>query len=238
VPARNGFRAVAIDPPPPCRENERVRVALADDSMITREGLVMLLERANIEVVASAGTAKELEAAIIQRPPDVAILDIRMPPTFTDEGIRAAGRIRSDHPAVGVLVLSHHLEPVYATRLISEYPERTGYLLKDRVSDIAVLVDALSRIAAGETVIDPTIVARLLGRNRAAGPLDDLTSRERDVLALVAEGLSNRAIAERLFIAERTVESHVSSTFEKLGLDGAPGSHRRVLAVLAYLRES
>jgi DNA-binding NarL/FixJ family response regulator len=158
------------------------------------------------------------------------------PPTHTDEGIRAAQAIRTEHPAVGVLVLSQYVEPKYAMRLLEEHPERVGYLLKERVFDVAVLIDALRRIADGETVVDPTIVTRLLGRRRRADPLGNLTEREREVLSLVAEGLSNKAIAGRLFITERTVEAHVKQIFLKLHLSATPDSHRRVLAVLAYLR--
>ena len=159
-----------------------------------------------------------------------------MPPTHTDEGLVAAQRIRSDHPAVGVLVLSQYVEPSYALRLLEEHPERVGYLLKERVFDVAILVDALRRIADGETVVDPTIVSRLLGRGRRDDPLAALTAREREVLGLVAEGLSNKAIAARLFVTERTVEAHVKQIFLKLSLQTSPDSHRRVLAVLAYLR--
>ncbi len=159
-----------------------------------------------------------------------------MPPTHTDEGLVAAQRIRTDHPAIGVLVLSEYVEPSYAMRLLEEHPERVGYLLKQRVFDVAVLVDALRRIGDGETVVDPTIVSRLVGRRRRQDPLGELTAREREVLGLVAEGLSNGAIASRLFVTERTVEAHVKQVFMKLGLTVDPDSHRRVLAVLAYLR--
>jgi DNA-binding NarL/FixJ family response regulator len=168
--------------------------------------------------------------------PDAAIVDIRMPPTHTDEGLVAAQRIRSEHPDVGVLLLSQYVEPSYALRLLEEHPERVGYLLKERVFDVAILVDALRRLVDGETVIDPTIVSRLLARRRRADPLSELTPREREVLSLVAEGLSNRAIAARLYITERTVEAHTKQVFLKLGLDADPGAHRRVRAVLAYLR--
>jgi DNA-binding NarL/FixJ family response regulator len=157
------------------------------------------------------------------------------PPTHTDEGLVAGQQIRQEHPAIGVLVLSHYVEPSYALRLLEEHPEGIGYLLKERVFDIAVLVDALRRIADGETVVDPTIVSRLVGRRRREDPLGDLTPREREVLGLVAEGLSNRAIATRLFVTERTVEAHVKQVFLKLRLAANPESHRRVLAVLAYL---
>jgi len=159
-----------------------------------------------------------------------------MPPTHTDEGVVAARRIRADHPGIGVLVLSHHVEPVYAMNLIEEHPEGVGYLLKERVFDVAILLDALRRITDGETVIDPTIVARLVGRRRRHSPLETLTGRERAVLELVAEGMTNQAIGARLVISERTVEAHVSAVFDKLGLAGSPDRHRRVLAVLAFLR--
>ena len=213
-----------------------MRIALADDSLLIRQGLVSLLAADGFEVTASVSAAGALIDAIRIDEPDVCIVDIRMPPTFTDEGIAAAAAIRSEFPLVGVLVLSHHIEPSYAMRLISDYPARTGYLLKERLTDGAILRDSLQRIADGETVIDPTIVAALMNRTRAADPLDALTDREQTVLALVAEGLTNQAIAERLWITERTVESHVSKIFAKLRIDDEGGSHRRVLAVLAYLR--
>ena len=174
--------------------------------------------------------------AIRETQPDAAIVDIRMPPTHTDEGLVAAQQIRARHPGVSVLILSQYVESHYAMRLLDEHPEGVGYLLKERLFDIANLVDTLRRLADGETVIDPTIVARLFARKRRAGPLDELSDREREVLALVAEGLSNRAIASRLFVTERTVEAHVKQIFQKLGRTADPGSHRRVLAVLAYLR--
>jgi DNA-binding NarL/FixJ family response regulator len=168
--------------------------------------------------------------------PDVALVDIRMPPTHTDEGLAAAQTIRAEHPQVGVLVLSQYVEPSYALRLIQDQPERVGYLLKERVFDIATVVDALRRIVDGETVIDPTIVARLVGRRRRQDPLAALSEREREVLGLIAEGLSNRAIAARLYVTERTVEAHVTQIFHKLRLPESPDQHRRVLAVLAFLR--
>jgi DNA-binding NarL/FixJ family response regulator len=213
-----------------------VRVVVADDVMLIREGIARLLEDASIDVVAQAADAESLLREVRLKRPDAAIVDIRMPPTHTDEGLVAAQRIRADHPEIGVLVLSQYVEPSYAMRLVGEHPERIGYLLKQRVFDVAVLVDALRRIAEGETVVDPTIVARLFGRRRREDPLAELTEREREVLGLVAEGLSNRAIAGRLFVTERTVEAHVKQIFLKLGLDLNPESHRRVLAVLAYLR--
>jgi DNA-binding NarL/FixJ family response regulator len=213
-----------------------VRVVVADDVMLTREGIVRLLEDAGVEVVAQAEDADGLLREVRLKRPDAAIVDIRMPPTHSDEGLVATQRIRTEHPNTGVLLLSQYVEPSYAMRLLEEHPERVGYLLKQRVFDGAVLVDALRRIGDGETVVDPTIVSRLVGRHRRQDPLAELTPREREVLGLVAEGLSNSAIAGRLFVAERTVEAHVKQVFLKLSLDLNPDSHRRVLAVLAYLR--
>jgi DNA-binding NarL/FixJ family response regulator len=210
-----------------------MRVVVADDVMLVREGIVRLLREAGIDVVANAD---DLRRHVRLARPDAAIVDIRMPPTHSDEGLVAAQQIRAEFPAVGVLVLSQYVEPSYAMRLLEEHPERVGYLLKERIFDIAILVDALRRIGDGETVIDPTIVARILGRKRRSDPLDELTGREREVLSLVAEGLSNKALAARLFVTERTVEAHIKQIFLKLGLDAGPGSHRRVLAVLEYLR--
>ena len=195
-----------------------------------------LLRDRGVDVVAECGDADELLRHVELTRPDVAIVDIRMPPTHTDEGLVAAQRIRSEHPDVAVLVLSQYVEPSYALRLIEEHPGRVGYLLKERIFDGAVLVDALRRITEDETVVDPTIVSRLLGRQRRVDPLADLTEREREVLGLVAEGLSNKGIAARIFVTERTVEAHVKQVFLKLGLEAGPTSHRRVLAVLAYLR--
>jgi DNA-binding NarL/FixJ family response regulator len=213
-----------------------VRVVVADDVMLTREGIVRLLEDAGVEVVAQAEDADGLLREVRLKRPDAAIVDIRMPPTHSDEGLVATQRIRTEHPNIGVLLLSQYVEPSYAMRLLEEHPERVGYLLKQRVFDGAVLVDALRRIGDGETVIDPTIVSRLVGRLRRQDPLAELTPREREVLGLVAEGLSNSAIAGRLFVTDRTVEAHVKQVFLKLSLDMNPDSHRRVLAVLAYLR--
>jgi DNA-binding NarL/FixJ family response regulator len=210
---------------------------LVDDSMIVREGLTRLLEDSAITVTHRLGDAVALEAVVADDPPDVVMLDLRMPPTFTDEGLRAAIRIRESQPEVGVLLLSQHVEPAYAVQLVEDLPTGSGYLLKDRVTDIAVLVDALERIARGELVIDSTLVARMVARPRHDDPLERLSAREHDVLALVAEGLTNDAIARRLFVSERTVESHVARVLHKLDIDGAEG-HRRVLAVLAYLRHN
>lgn len=213
-----------------------MRVVVADDTMLTRAGIVRLLRDADVDVVAEAENADELLRHVRLARPDAAIVDIRMPPTHSDEGLVAAQQIRSEHPEVGVLVLSQYVEPSYALRLLEEHPERIGYLLKERVFDVAVLVDALRRIVEGETVVDPTIVSRLVGRRRREDPLAALTGREREVLELVAEGLSNKAIASRLYVTERTVEAHTKQIFLKLGLQADAASHRRVLAVLAYLR--
>ena len=213
-----------------------MRVVVAEDVMLTREGIVRLLGDAGIDVVGQAGDPQTLLRQIQVTRPDVAVIDIRMPPSHTDEGLVAAQRIRSEHPDIGVLVLSQYVEPSYALRLLEEHPERVGYLLKERVFDVAILVDALRRLGDGETVIDPTIVSRLMARRRREDPLAELTAREREVLGLLAEGLSNRAVAERLFVTERTVEAHVKQIFLKLGLETSAVAHRRVLAVLAYLR--
>jgi DNA-binding NarL/FixJ family response regulator len=213
-----------------------MRVVVADDVLLTREGIVRLLRDAGIDVVAEAEDAEALLREVRLSRPDVALVDIRMPPTHTDEGLVAARTIRAEYPQVGVLVLSQYVEPSYAMRLLQEHPERVGYLLKERVFDIATVVDALRRIVDGETVIDPTIVSRLVGRRRRTDPLAELSERERQVLGLIAEGMSNRAIAARLFVTERTVEAHVTQIFQKLHLPESPDQHRRVLAVLAFLR--
>jgi DNA-binding NarL/FixJ family response regulator len=213
-----------------------MRLVVAEDVMLTREGIVRLLDDAGFEVVGQAEDLDGLLRRVRGLRPDVAIADIRMPPTHTDEGLIAARTIREEQPDVGVLVLSQYIEPSYAMRLIEEHPDRVGYLLKERIFDAAILVDAVRRIAEGETVIDPTIVARLVGRRRREDPLERLSEREREVLSLIAEGLSNRAIAARLFVTTRTVEAHTKQIFSKLDLDASPDSHRRVLAVLALLR--
>lgn len=213
-----------------------MRVVVADDSVLLREGVVRLLMENGFDVVAQAGDAEDLIRKVRAHKPDVAVVDIRMPPTNTDDGLRAALEIRAELPDTGVLVLSQYVEPSYALGLLTDHPERTGYLLKDRVMDVAVLVDALRRICEGETVVDPTIVSRLLGRRRVADPLAALTAREREVLTLMAEGLSNAAIAARMSITPRTVEAHATQLFLKLDIPGDPASHRRVRAVLAFLR--
>ena len=213
-----------------------MRVVIADDAMLIREGTARLLEEAGVQVAGTAGDAQQLLRIVATEHPDVAIVDIKMPPTFTDEGLAAAEQIRNAQPGVGVLVLSQYLETRYATRLLHDHPEALGYLLKERVSDIGALKDAIQRIAEGECVLDPTIVARLLKRPRQPGPLDDLTGREREVLALIAEGRSNQGIAQTLVLSPKTVEAHVGRILAKLGLDDTPDYHRRVLAVLAFLR--
>jgi serine/threonine-protein kinase len=213
-----------------------MRVVIADDEVLLRDGLGRLLEDAGFEVAGRCGDAETLLRMVDAVKPDVAIVDIRMPPGHGDDGLVAAQEIRRRHPDVGVLVLSHYLDSRYAARLLEEVPAGAGYLLKDRVSDVAVLADALRRIEEDECVIDPTIVSRLVARKRARGPLDVLTEREREVLALVAEGRSNGAIGEALFLSRKTVDSHISQIFLKLDLREAPEDHRRVLAVLAFLR--
>jgi serine/threonine-protein kinase len=215
-----------------------MRVVIADDEVLLREGLDRLLTEAGVDVVGKAATPDELRRRIELNRPDVAIVDIKMPPTHTDEGLVAAEDIRGSHPAVGVLVLSHYLESRYAMRLLDQHPSGVGYLLKERVSDIAVLTDALRRIHDGECVLDPTIVSRLINRPRPDGSLAALTERERQVLALMAEGRSNRGICDRLFLSPKTIEAHVKRIFMKLGLEQSPDDHRRVLAVLAHLRPS
>lgn len=213
-----------------------MRVIVVDDSMIVREGLAALLEQAGVTVTFRLGDAGVLDAIIGREPPDVIVIDIRMPPTFTDEGLRAAASIRTHHPEIGVLVLSQHVELRYAQQVVEEFPAGGGYLLKDRITEIRVLVEALQRIVRGDLVIDPTLVSRLIGRRRHDDPLQRLSQREREVLGLVAEGLNNDAISRRLGIAERTVESHIARLFQKLDIAEHSDGHRRVMAVLTYLR--
>ena len=212
-----------------------MRVVIAEDSVLLREGTVRLLEDAGIEVVGRAGDAEELMRKVRAHKPDVAIVDIRMPPDFGSEGLQAAIAIRSELPSTGVLILSQYVEEHYVTELMSAGTEGVGYLLKDRVADVERFVDAVRRVADGGSVLDPQVVAEMLGRWRPAGPLDTLTDRERDVLGAMAEGLTNREISARMFLSERAVERHVTAIFEKLGLSADGGGHRRVLAVRAYL---
>jgi DNA-binding NarL/FixJ family response regulator len=213
-----------------------VRVVIADDSLLLREGVSRLLAEAGIEVVGQVGDAEQLLREVADKQPDVAIVDIRMPPTHTDEGLRAARELRSRHPRLGVLVLSQYVRPSYALELLADDASGVGYLLKDRVSDVHELSDAVHRVGGGGSVLDPSVVAQLVDRRRKGhGEIDDLTDREREVLALMAEGRSNSAIGERLVIAERTVEKHVTNIFMKLRISATQEDHRRVLAVLAYL---
>ncbi len=213
-----------------------MRIVVAEDSVLLREGIARLLEDAGLEVVGQAGTADELLLKVRSYKPHVAIVDIRMPPTQTDEGLRAAKEIREKHPDTAVLVLSQYLEPAYALELLSESAEGVGYLLKDRVADVPEFVAAVKRVGEGGSALDPSVVSQLVGRRRQDDPISQLTPREREVLGLMAEGLSNSAIAERLVITERAVEKHVTSIFGKLRLGADSESHRRVLAVLAFLR--
>ena len=213
-----------------------IRVVLADDSVLFREGLARVLADNGFVVAGQAGDADGLHAAVERETPDVVVTDIRMPPTNTSEGLVAAQRIRADHPGVGVLVLSQYVETRQAVKLLQNAPQRVGYLLKDRVSEITEFTDAVRRIARGGSVIDPEVVAQLLRRDD--GALAGLTERERDILALMAQGRSNRAICERLHLSPKTVETHVGAIFAKLGLLPAADDHRRVLAVITYLRSA
>ena len=212
-----------------------MRAVIADDSALLREGLTRLLEEADIEVVGQAQDADELMLKVRSYHPDVAVVDIRMPPTQSDEGIRAAREIRSKYPKTGVLVLSQHVAHTYAVELLGENAEGLGYLLKDRVADVEEFTAAVRRVAAGGSALDPLVVAELVGRNRGYDPIERLSPRERDVLELMAEGRSNQAIGQRLFISPRAVEKHITSIFTKLGLEAATEDHRRVLAVLRFL---
>jgi DNA-binding NarL/FixJ family response regulator len=215
--------------------SEPIRVVIADDSVLLREGLARLLEEYGFEVAGQAGDAEDLLRKVGAHKPDVAVVDVRMPPTHTDEGLRAAHKIRTDFPGTGVLVLSQYVEEAYALELLSQSTESTGYLLKDRVADVDSFTDAVRRVAGGGSALDPE-VALLLGRRRREDPLQSITPREREVLGLMAEGRSNSAIAEALVVTERAVEKHVTSIFSKLDLTPTVEDHRRVLAVLAYLR--
>ncbi|MFC4913226.1 response regulator [Actinomadura gamaensis] len=212
-----------------------MRVVIAEDSVLLREGLVRLLADEDIETVAQVGDGPGLLAAVQEHRPDLAIVDVRMPPSFTDEGLRAALAVRERLPGAPILVLSQYVEERYATDLIGGGAEGVGYLLKERVSDVAEFVDAVRRIAAGGTVIDPEVIGQLLGRRRAGDPLKGLTPREHEVLGLMAQGRTNGAIAADLVVTEGAVEKHISSIFAKLGLQPAGGEHRRVMAVLTYL---
>ena len=213
-----------------------MRVVVAEDNTLLREGVARLLEDAGMQVVGRFGDADAMLAAVREDAPDVAIVDIRLPPSHTDEGLRAAAEIREHHPGTGVLVLSQHVELGLAFKLLADSVERTGYLLKDRIGDVGEFADAVRRVAEGGTALDPTIVSQLLSRKRDDDPLANLTPREREVLALMAEGSSNQAIADKLVISLRAVEKHVTSIFGALGLPSTGLEHRRVLAVLTYLR--
>jgi len=213
-----------------------MRVVIADDVMLLRAGMARLLSDMNVEVAGECAEADTLLRLVEAEQPDVAIIDIRMPPTHRDEGLVAATRIRATHPGVAVLVLSQYLEPRYAHRLLADQPAASGYLLKERVADVAVLVDALRRVAEGECVLDPTIVARLLSRRRPNSPLERLTDREHETLSLMAEGRSNAGIASTLGVSERTVEAACAQVFRKLGLEPSRDTNRRVSAVLKLLR--
>ncbi len=213
-----------------------MRVVIAEDSVLLREGLARLLEDNGFDVVGQAENGDQLLLKVRSYDPDVAIIDIRMPPTHTDEGLRAAHEIREKHPRTGVLVLSQYVEPGYALELLQDSAEGVGYLLKDRVADVGEFADAVRRVGEGGSALDPTVVSQLVGRNRRDDPLAALTPREREVLELMAEGRSNQGIAERLVVTERAVEKHVTSIFSKLRLPAASEDHRRVLAVLTFLR--
>jgi DNA-binding NarL/FixJ family response regulator len=213
-----------------------MRIVIADDAVLLREGAARLLQDAGYEVVAQAGNAEDLLRKVRSHKPDVAIIDIRMPPDNLDDGLRAALTIRDELPQVGLLLLSQYVEDRYLGQLLAGGADGVGYLLKDRVADVDRLAEAVERVAAGGSVLDPEVVAQMLGRSREEGPLDSLTAREREVLGLMAEGRTNRAIAGELFVSERAVERHVTSIFSKLDLPTGEQDHRRVLAVLAYLR--
>jgi DNA-binding NarL/FixJ family response regulator len=212
-----------------------VRVVIADDNLLVRSGVAALLRDAGLDVAGEAASADELLQAVADHRPDVAIVDIRMPPTQTDEGLRAAHEIRARHPETAIVLLSEHVEDGVATRLLAENPERLGYLLKHRVTDVDDFVGTVRRVTDGESALDPVVVSRLLMASRGSGPLETLTPREREVLELIAQGMSNQAIAQRMVVTLRSAEKHVSSIFSKLGLPDTGGEHRRVLAVLRFL---
>ena len=218
------------------REDGPVRVVIAEDQALLRQGIVRLLEDAGFEVVAEASDAPDLLRKVGAHRPDVAVVDVQMPPDNTDDGLRAALEIRERQPDVGVVVLTSHAEERYALDLIGDSAEGVGYLLKDRVVDFANFADAVRRVGTGGSALDPTVVARMLGRRRRDDPLDELTPREREVLELMAEGRSNRGIAEALFVTPNAIEKHVTAIFGKLGVGEEPEDHRRVLAVLTFLR--
>ena len=213
-----------------------MRVVVADDSVLLREGIVRLLEEHGFDVVGQAGDADDLLRKVAAHKPDVALVDIRMPPTNTDDGLRAAREIGRRHPDTSVLVLSQYLDQDYALEVLADAASGIGYLLKDRVADVEPFADAVRRVAAGGSAVDPEVLAQLVGRARGRDPLAELSPREREVLELMAEGRSNQAIAEQLVVTERAVEKHVTRIFDKLGLTPAPEDHRRVLAVLTFLR--
>ena len=214
-----------------------MRIVIADDAVLLREGAARLLEDAGFEVVAQAGDAEDLMRKVRAHKPDVAVIDIRMPPDNVDDGLRAALEIRAELPDIGLLLLSQYVEERYLSQLLADGAEGVGYLLKDRVADVERLSDAVRRVAEGGSVLDPEVVAHMLGRRERDEPLDELTPREREVLGLMAEGRTNRAIAEHMVVSERAVERHVTAIFGKLGLTASEGDHRRVLAVLAFLRD-
>jgi DNA-binding NarL/FixJ family response regulator len=215
-----------------------MRVVIADDAPLIREGIATLLAEHDVEVVQQVGDADALLVSVRNLRPDVALIDIRMPPTYTDEGLRAAREIRAQHPDIAVLVLSQHLEPEYALRLIEEKPAGAGYLLKERVGRVEQLLDAIERVAAGECVVDRAVVDELLARPRRADPIEELSPREREILALMAEGRSNQGICRALWLSPKTIETHIRGAFTKLGIAAAPEDNRRVLAVLAYLHRA
>jgi DNA-binding NarL/FixJ family response regulator len=217
--------------------SEPLRVVIGEDDVLMREGIVRLLTEAGFEVVAQTGDAEDLLRRALAHRPDVAVVDVRMPPGREDDGLRAALELRRQRPEIGILVLSQFYEEHYAQELIAERAEGVGYLLKERVGDVDAFIDAVNRVAGGGTALDPEVVARMLGRRREDAPVDRLTPRERDVLAAMAEGKSNKGIAESLFVTQAAVEKHITGIFDKLELDPGPTEHRRVLAVLSYLRD-